>query len=83
MRRSGLNIVSYVSYDNSNSVVKKFRSSLLSELVQSYWNSLPASVKTSSSVNMFEAILEDYKKDCDSISKCNFWDVSRIVLDKI
>ena len=32
---------------------------------------------------MFKANLENYKKNCDSISECNFWDVSRIVLDKI
>ena len=36
-----------------------------------------------SCVNMFETNLENYEKKCDSISKCNFWDVSRIVLDKI
>ena len=81
--RSGNNIVSKVSYDSSNSAVKKLRNSFLSERVKSYWNSLPTSVKTSCSVNMFKANLENYKKDCDSISECNFWDVSRIVLDKI
>ena len=81
--RSGNNIVSKVSYDSSNSAVKKLRNSFLSERVKSYWNSLPTSVKTSSSVNMFKANLENYKKDCDSISKCNLLDVSRIVLEKI
>ena len=81
--RSGHNIVSKMSYDSNNSAVKKLRNSFLSERVKSYWNSLPTSVKTSTSVNMFKANLENYKKECDSISECNFWDVSRIVLDKI
>ena len=82
--RFGHNIVSKVSYDSSNSAVNKSRNSFLSEQVnKSYRNSLPTSVKTSCSVNMFKSNLENYKKDCDSISKCNFWDVSRIVLEKI
>ena len=81
--RFGHNIVSKVSYDSSNSAVKKLRNSFLSERVKSYWNSLPTSVKTSCSVNMFKSNLENYKKDCDSISKCNLLDVSRIVLEKI
>jgi len=81
--RSGNNIVSKDSYERGNSAVKKLRSSFISERVKSYWNSLPTSVKTSSSVDMFKANLENHKRECHLISECNFWDVSRIVLDKI
>ena len=60
--RSSHNIVSKVSHDSSNSAVQKLRNSFLSERDKSYWNSLPTSVKTSCSVNMFKANLENFKK---------------------
>ena len=48
--------------------------SCISERVKSYWSSLPTLVKASSSVDMFKANLENYKKECHLISECNFWD---------
>ena len=32
---------------------------------------------------MFKANLESYKKQCISIDESNFWDVSRVLLEKI
>ena len=41
----------------------------------SSWNSLPISVKTSTSVDVFEADLEHCKREHCSIGECSFWDV--------
>ena len=80
--RSGSNIISKLRCDSNNSV-KKLRTSFISERVKIFWNSLPVSVKTSSSVEMFKANLENLKKDSSTCSESNFWDVSRVLLDKI
>ena len=80
--RSGSNIISKLRCDSNNSV-KKLRTSFISERVRIFWNSLPVSVKTSSSVEMFKANLENLKKDSSTCSESNFWDVSRVLLDKI
>ena len=41
------------------------------------------SYSASSSVEMFKANLENLKKDSSTCSESNFWDVSRVLLDKI
>ena len=68
---SGHNTVSKVSYDSNHPAVRKLRNLVLSMRVKYYWNSLPTSVKTSCD-DMFKANLESYKKECYSISECNF-----------
>ena len=80
--RSGKNIISKGSISKCTPI-NKLRKSFISERVKPYWNSLPVSVKTSSSVEMFKANLESFKKECIKSTDCNFWEVSRILLDKI
>ena len=82
MSRSGKNIISKGSISKCTPI-NKLRKSFISERVKPYWNSLPVSVKTSSSVEMFKANLESFKKECIKSTDCNFWEVSRILLDKI
>ena len=85
LSRSGRNIVSK-SYNSDRCVnpeVKKLRSNFIPERVKLYWNGLPAYVKNSVSVNLFKANLESFKKECVNVSESNFWEVSRILLEKI
>ena len=85
LSRSGRNIVSK-SYDSDRYVdpkVKKLRSDFIPERVKPYWNSLPAYVKNSVSVDMFKGNLETFKKDCVNVSENNFWEVSNTLLEKI
>ncbi len=83
--RSGTNIVSKAKYegDTDRFRINELKFAFLPERVKSYWNNLPVSVKTSSSVNMFKFNLEMFKKESISTKESNFWDVSRVLLEKI
>ena len=50
--RSGSNIISKVRCDSSNNSVKKYKTFFISERVKIFWNILPVSVKTFSSVEI-------------------------------
>ena len=84
LSRSGSNIISKSLNDGDvDSGVKKLRYQFIAERVKPFWNNLPIHVKNSSNVDMFKANLESFKKGCISINENNFWDVSRILLEKI
>ena len=72
-----------MKYECDSLNIKELRNSFIPDRVKLYWNNLPVSVKTSSSVNMFKMNLEIFKKESIDTKDSNFWDVSRVILDKI
>ena len=81
--RSSSNIVSKI-HAKSNSETYKLRESFLSGRIRRYWNKLPSYVKLSEDVAKFKCNLDKFKMEsANSVNSDHFWDVSRLIIDKI
>ena len=73
--------------DHNPIINKKSIKDFLGERVVNYWNNLPSSVRSSSSVDMFKCNLEAYKlSSIDTrfqASTNRYWEVSEHVLSRI
>ena len=55
----------------------------LPERIRQYWNKLPSYCKNSEDVDNFKINLDKFKKESIHTDNDNYWEVSRIILDKI
>ena len=63
-------------------MIVQLRHPFLLDRVMGYWNKLPVSVKLSKDVDNFKNNLENFKlSSTETVG--HFWDLSRIVLEKI
>ena len=83
MSRSGSNIISKL-HAKSNAKIYKLRESFLPDRIRRYWNKLPSYVKLSEDVAKFKCNLDKFKMEsANSVNSDHFWDVSRLIIDKI
>ena len=78
------NIISSINLDSGISKdIRDLRTMFLPERIKRYWNNLPSYCKNSQDVNQFKVNLDRFKKECIHSDDNNFWEVSRIILEKI
>ena len=78
------NIISNINLNSCASKdIKDLKAMFLPERIKKYWNNLPAYCKNSQDVNEFKANLDRFKKESIHSDENNFWEVSRIILEKI
>ena len=78
------NIVSEINLSSTCSKdIKKLKSMFLPERIRQYWNKLPSYCKNSEDVDHFKINLDKFKKESIHTDNDNYWEVSRIILDKI
>ena len=83
MSRSGSNIISKIRA-KSNAEIYNLRESFLPDRIRRYSNKLPSYVNLSEDVAKFKCNLEKIKMEsANSINSDHFWEVSRLIIDKI